>query len=188
MGLTAGRHQGLLLPRVLDLGESQRETIVITSFADEAPLTGINHVIDWGLAGWVSRLIARGWVDRGFGDLSLLSPAPGHGYRRLLHVGLGMSSAFSPRKAERAGTLMLRTLEKQQLNSAALILPGRSLGIVSASDAYRSLLALLDAGQRRSKGGSGLDLCVLERKAAAEEIRTLRDTLLRRRRDEQLLR
>ncbi len=188
MGLSASKRQGLFLPQALDLEASQRETIVITSFADEAPLAGINHVIDWGLAGWVSRLIARGWIERAFGDLSLLSPAPGHGYRRLLHLGLGPSTAFSPRKAQRAGSLVLKTLEKQQLSSAALILPGRSLGVVSATDAYHSLLALLDAGHHKSKAGVHLDLSVIEPPPAAEEIRSLRDTLLRRRRDEQLLR
>jgi hypothetical protein len=115
------------------LDELQTEVIVLTFFSDERPLRA--GLIDWRLCGAISRKLLAGYLHGTFGEKALLANPGKLGSERLLLIGLGQSAAFNESVARKACSLIAEALREAKLSSAALALPGRSLGLVTALEA-----------------------------------------------------
>ena len=123
------------------LDELQAEIIVLPFFSDERPLRGAAGLIDWRLCGALSRKIMAGYLDGRFGEKALVAAPPKLKSEALLLVGLGASAAFDTGTAERACSLIAGALTEAKVSTAALGLPGRSLGLLPALECMQLWLA-----------------------------------------------
>ena len=126
-------------PRSLD--ELQTEVIVVPFFSDERPLRGAAGLIDWRLCGALSRKLMAGYLAGSFGEKALLTNPGKLKSEAILLVGLGDSSAFDRSLAEKACALIAEALRDANVSTAALALPGRSMGLLSALEAMQRWLA-----------------------------------------------
>jgi leucyl aminopeptidase len=123
------------------LDELQTEVIVLPFFADERPLRGAAGLIDWRLCGSLSRKLMAGYLRGAFGEKALFANPGKLKSERLLLVGLGESASFDEGVARKACALIAEALREAKVSTAALALPGRSLGMVTALDAMQVWLA-----------------------------------------------
>ena len=123
------------------LDELQTEVIVLPFFSDERPLRGAAGLIDWRLCGALSRKLMAGYVRGTLGEKALVANAGKLKSERLLLIGLGESASFDQGVAEKACTLIAEALREAKVSTAALALPGRSVGLMTALDAMQVWLA-----------------------------------------------
>lgn len=123
------------------LDELQTEVIVLPFFSDERPLRGAAGLIDWRLCGALSRKLMAGYVRGTLGEKALVANPGKLKSERLLLIGLGESASFDQGVAEKACTLIAEALREAKVSTAALALPGRSVGLMTALDAMQVWLA-----------------------------------------------
>ncbi|MGB3050761.1 MAG: M17 family peptidase N-terminal domain-containing protein [Polyangiales bacterium] len=123
------------------LDELQTEVIVLPFFSDERPLRGAAGLIDWRLCGALSRKLMAGYLRGTFGEKALLANLGKLKSDRLLLVGLGESASFDHSVAQKACALIAEALREAQVSTAALALPGRSVGLMTAREAMQVWLA-----------------------------------------------
>jgi leucyl aminopeptidase len=123
------------------LDELQTEVIVLPFFSDERPLQGAAGLIDWRLCGSLSRKLMAGYLQGTFGEKALLANPGKLKSERLLLIGLGESASFDESVARKACALIAEALREAKVSTAALALPGRSLGLVTALEAMQVWLA-----------------------------------------------
>ena len=126
-------------PRSLDA--LQTEITVLPFFSDERPLRGAAGLIDWRLCGALSRKLMAGYLDGSFGEKALMSTPPQLKSERLMLVGLGQSIAFDAGVAARTCALIAEALTEAKVSTAALALPGRSMGLLPALETMQLWLA-----------------------------------------------
>jgi hypothetical protein len=155
------------------LDELQTQLIVLPFFSDERPLRGATGLVDWRLCGALSRKLMSGYIQGSFGEKALLTTPPKLQADGLLLVGLGESSGFSARIAENACFLIGDALTEAKVSTAALALPGRSIGLFTALEAMQIWLACSDAALDLE------ELSVIEEAAAHRSLDSLLDGLRR---------
>jgi hypothetical protein len=146
------------------LDSLQAELLVLPFFADERPLRGAAGLVDWRLCGALSRKLMAGYLDGRFGDKALLASPGKVKMDGLLLIGLGHSEEFGVATAEQACALIASSLTDAGVSTAALALPGRSLGLIPSLDAMQIWLAAAPTQSRIE------EIIVVER---AEEHRVL---------------
>ena len=124
------------------LDELQTEILVLPFFADERPLSGAAGLIDWRLCGALTRKLTGGYLSGCFGEKGMVAAPPKLKAEGVLLVGLGRVDAFDDGVARRACAIIADALRLSKVSSAALVLPGRSLDLLSASDALQLWLAV----------------------------------------------
>ena len=123
------------------LDDLQTEVIVLPFFSDERPLCGAAGLIDWRLCGGLSRKLMAGYLEGSFGEKALVRAPPKLKSEGLLLVGLGESKAFDAFAGAKACELIAEALTMAKVPTAALALPGRSLGLLPAPQAMQLWLA-----------------------------------------------
>jgi hypothetical protein len=149
---------------VLD-GAQKPESLVLSFFSDERPLRGAAGLCDFRLCGRLSRLLARGKVKGEFGESTLYPPRK-LGFPQLLLFGLGPGERFSESAARDASRKIFEISGRMAWKRAALVLPGRSTGRLSAR---RALELLLDEEKRPGHGSKLDELMVVESVAGQKE-------------------
>ncbi len=124
-----------------NLDELQTELVVLPFFSDERPLRGAAGLIDWRLCGALSRKLMAGYIDGKFGEKALVTAPSKMKSEGLLLVGLGSSIDFDENVAKRASALIAGALREAKVSTAALVLPGRSMGVLPASESMQIWLA-----------------------------------------------
>ncbi|MBW2279060.1 MAG: hypothetical protein JRF63_16355 [Deltaproteobacteria bacterium] len=135
-------------------------------FAELAPLTGVNGLVDWRILGQLSRLVIDGFVT-GEPDESLLFPLAGRlPHNNLLLLGLGQRERFNEHVFRRAVSRLFDHLDKldDDVSKLTVSLPGRAEGVCQAADAIDWLLPL--AEQR----GNNRQLTLIEPTAAQKDM------------------
>jgi hypothetical protein len=146
------------------LDELQTDVIVLPFFSDERPLRGAAGLIDWRLCGALSRKLMAGYLRGTFGEKALVANPGKLKSERLLLIGLGESASFDPSVARKASALISEALRDARVSTAALALPGRSIGLVTALEAMQVWLAVSPVGSELE------ELSIIE---LAQEHRTL---------------
>jgi hypothetical protein len=155
------------------LDELQTEIIVLPFFSDERPLCGAAGLIDWRLCGALSRKLMAGYLDGSFGEKALVTAPPKLKSEGILLVGLGESTGFDTGVAGRACTLIAGTLAEAKVSTAALVLPGRSMGLLPALAATQLWLAA------SSPDGDVEEITIIERAQEHRSLDSLFDGLRR---------
>lgn len=142
----------------------QSEILVLPYCSDERPLRGAAGLVDWRLCGALSRKLMAGYLGGRFGDKALLASPGKIKMDGLLLIGLGPSEEFGVATAEKACALIASSLTQAGVSTAAVVLPGRSMGLIPSVAAMRIWLAAAPAQSRIE------EIIVIER---AEEHRSL---------------
>lgn len=120
------------------------EVLVLGHFAEERPLLGVAGLVDFRLAGQLSRLLLRGRT-RGQPSQRVLVPArPRLAQERVLLVGLGPRAGFDGDRASSALRGIFAVLDGLTARSVVLSLPGRTDACLSPEAAIEAFLPLLD--------------------------------------------
>ncbi len=124
------------------LDEVASEVLACGVFADERPHHGAAGLVDWRLAGTVSRLVAREFVTGKRGEVVMLPLRPKLPFDKALLFGLGPRDGFDDDVFRDVTTHMLRTIEGLCARTAVVELPGRHRAAIDAERATDILLEL----------------------------------------------
>lgn len=134
-------------PSLNALDELDAEVLACTLWADVRPAHGVAGLVDWRMAGGLSRLLARRRVTGDLGEVVLLPGRPYTSFDKVLAFGAGPRGAFDDDAFRRVVGAMLRVSVDLAARGMVVELPGRHDGLVAAEHAADVLLA--SAGTRR---------------------------------------
>lgn len=123
------------------------EVLVATLTSDERPPQGVAGLVDFRLAGQLSRLLQSGFATGENGEVLLLPGKPKLPFDKILLFGIGGRDAFDEAAFQRAVEKILSTLEGLRARTAVVELPGRHFSALPPERAASVLLAC--AGNRR---------------------------------------
>ncbi|HEY2405706.1 MAG TPA: M17 family peptidase N-terminal domain-containing protein [Polyangiaceae bacterium] len=127
-------------PELRKLDLSGTEVLVASLASDERPPHGVAGLLDFRLAGHVSKLIRAGFAVGEIGEVLLIPGKPKLPFDKLLLFGIGRSSEFGEAVFRTVLDAILRTLEGLRARSAVVELPGRHFNAISPERAADILL------------------------------------------------
>lgn len=116
------------------------EVIVSTLASDERPPHGVTGLLDFRLAGRISRLIHDGFATGRVGEVVLVPGKPKLPFDKLLLFGIGKQTEFNDPVFRAVLDKILRTLEGLRARTAVVELPGRHFDAISPERAADILL------------------------------------------------
>ena len=116
------------------------EVIVSTVASDERPPHGVTGLLDFRLAGRISRLIESGFATGSVGEVLLVPGKPKLPFDKLLLFGIGRQTQFNEPVFRAVLDKILSTLEGLRARSAVVELPGRHFDAISPERAADILL------------------------------------------------
>jgi len=116
------------------------EVIVSTLASDERPPHGVTGLLDFRLAGRISKLIQSGFATGRVGEVVLVPGKPKLPFDKLLLFGIGRQRDFNDPVFRAVLDKMLRTLEGLRARTAVVELPGRHFDAISPERAADILL------------------------------------------------
>jgi hypothetical protein len=131
--------------RRLDLAGT--EVLVAPLAEDERPPHGVAGLVDFRLAGRISRLIQGGFATGRLGEVILVPGKPKLPFDKILLFGIGPTPGLGEAEFRSAIEQILTTLEGLRARTAVVELPGRHLGAIAAERAADILLE--SVGTRR---------------------------------------
>lgn len=137
------------VPRGLrHIDELSAEVIACGVYRDERPLRGLAGLVDWRLAGRLSRLAKRGFLLGEVGEVLAMPVRPRLPFDKLIVTGLGPRGAFGDATFRRVLERMLDALEGMHVKKAIVELPGRGDSAISADRAAEILLDVVGDSDR----------------------------------------
>lgn len=124
--------------RKLDLFVS--EVLAFSLFEGERPPLGTAGLVDYRMAGQVSRLIAQETLVGRLGEKMLLAARPRLPFDKLLIVGAGKAEEFNPQIFAGLIDQLLFTLSESHVRRAVVELPGRAMDLIEPELAAEILL------------------------------------------------
>ncbi len=115
-----------LAPTLAALDDHPAEVIACCVWSDERPMRGLAGLLDWRLAGRISRLAKESFVTGKAGEVLCMQGKPRIPYDKVLLVGAGPRDAFDEAACRTAIAALLRTLEGLHVKRAVVELPGRA--------------------------------------------------------------
>lgn len=163
-----------LVPDSLEsLDALQAQVLVLPFFEDERPLRGAAGFVDWRLCGALSRKLMAGYLHGSFGEKALVASPGKIKVDGLLLVGLGKSAEFGIQAGEQACAMIWDSLSQASPSTVAIALPGRSMDLITPTDATQMWIAKAPA---RS---SIEEIAIVERAEAHRTLESLFDGLRR---------
>lgn len=146
--------------RQLDLARA--DVIACGVYEDRRPLEGLAGLLDWRLAGLLSRLAKRRLVLGAPGELVLVPGRPKLPFDKLLLLGLGTRGAFAEEAFSRALERLVGALDGLLAKRAVVELPGRlddaitperalALTLEATSEAERDKMVLVEEDDARRR-------------------------------------
>jgi hypothetical protein len=135
-------------PDLRRLDEASSEVVVCGIWRDARPLTGLASLLDWRLAGRLSRLAKRGFLVGEAGEVLALPARPRLPFDKLLVCGLGPRASFGEATYRAVLVRALDALKGLSVKKAVLELPGRGDGGLEAERAAEILLDLIGDDER----------------------------------------
>ena len=130
-----------IAPDLRRLDQVATEVLAVPLASDERPPRGAAGLVDWRLAGMLSRVLCSDFVTGTLGEVVLMPGRPKLGFDKILLFGVGAQSGFDEGVFEVVVGKMLSTLEGLKARTAVVDLPGRRFGGITAERAVDLLLA-----------------------------------------------
>jgi hypothetical protein len=124
--------------RRLDL--SGTEVLVAALTSDERPPHGVAGLVDYRLAGRISRLAESGFATGEVGEVLLVPGKPKLPFDKVVLFGIGRMADFQERSFQDTVERILSTLEGLRARTAVVELPGRHFGAIAPERAADLLL------------------------------------------------
>ncbi|MGE0789318.1 MAG: M17 family peptidase N-terminal domain-containing protein [Sandaracinaceae bacterium] len=115
-------------PDLRRLDELKAEAIVLPLFENVRPLRGASGLVDWRLAGLLSRVLVRRYATGALGEVVLIPPRHRLPFEKLLLVGAGTIETFDVARFEALLDKTLTVLDRARVRTSVMVLPGRSVG------------------------------------------------------------
>ena len=112
-------------PDLRRLDEVGSEVVVCGIWRDERPFTGLACLLDWRLAGRLSRLAKQGFLLGEVGELLVLPARPRLPFDKLLACGLGPRASFGDPTFRTVLVRIVDALHGLSVKKAVIELPGR---------------------------------------------------------------
>jgi hypothetical protein len=135
-------------PELRRLDEVGSEVVVCGIWRDERPLTGLAALLDWRLAGRLSRLAKQGFLVGDVGEVLVLPARPRLPFDKLLACGLGPRASFGEPTFRTVLERILDALTGLSVKKAVIELPGRGDAGVDAERAASILLDVIGDHER----------------------------------------
>ena len=116
------------------------EIIVSSVASDERPPHGVTGLLDFRLAGRISRLMQAGFLTGKVGEVLLVPGKPKLPFDKILLFGIGKRADFNDPVFRTVLNKILRTLEGLRARTAVVELPGRHFDAISPERAADILL------------------------------------------------
>jgi hypothetical protein len=129
------------LPNLRALDKLGTEILVANTTVDERPAQGVAGLVDWRLAGRLSRLMQRRFLTGELGEVVLVPAKPKLPFDKVLLFGLGRRQDFDLSVYHAVLERILRTLEGLRARTAVVELPGRHFDAITAEHAADLLLS-----------------------------------------------
>ena len=161
----------VVAPSLSRLDDLRFDTLILSHFDDERPLTGVGGMVDWRLNGRLSELILEGVITGEYGEQLLYPQGSRMPFSKILYFGLGDRSKFSTTRYREATHRLLETMSRIGILSFAMCLPGgQELKMVPRQMVELFLHELQRVYMRRGLAQSEVDVCFLERPEVGREI------------------
>jgi hypothetical protein len=135
-------------PDLRRLDEVGSEVVVCGVWKDERPFSGLACLLDWRLAGRLSRLAKQGFLVGEVGEVLALPARPRLPFDKLLACGLGPRASFGDATFRTVLVRILDALTGLSVKKAVIELPGRGNGGLDAEHAAEILLEVLGDDDR----------------------------------------
>src|SRR5437588_5426815 len=112
-------------PELRQLDETSAELIACAMWKDERPMRGLAGLLDWRLAGKISKLARQNFLQGELGEVLFVPGRPRLPFDKIIVLGLGVKSEFTDDAFRTAVTKLIRTLEGLHVRRAVVELPGR---------------------------------------------------------------
>lgn len=129
-------------PTLDQLDLAGTEVLIAAIASNERPPHGLAGLVDWRLAGRLSRLIKQGFITGRVGEVTLVPGKPKLPFDKVLLFGVGSSEDFSEQVYRNLVPRILTTLEGLHARSAVVELPGRHFNGLAAEKAADIVLEL----------------------------------------------
>jgi hypothetical protein len=113
-------------PDLHRLDDTPAEVIACGVWSDERPMRGLAGLLDWRLAGRVSKLLRESFTKGEVGDVLCVQGRPRLPYEKVLFVGVGERASFDEERFRTALARLLGTLSGLHVKRAVVELPGRA--------------------------------------------------------------
>lgn len=135
-------------PDLRRLDEVGSEVVVCGVWKDARPLTGLACLLDWRLAGRLSRLARKSFLVGDVGEVLVLPARPRLPFDKLLACGLGPRASFDEATFRTVLARILDALTGLSVKKAVIELPGRGDSAVDPEQAAAILLDLIGDDER----------------------------------------
>lgn len=152
-----------ITPELRRLDLAGTEVLVACVLEGERPPRGLAGLVDWRLAGRISRLVLDGFVTGELGEVVLVPGKPKLPFDKILLFGIGARAELNERVFRAVIERMLETLEGLRARTAIVELPGRHVDAIEPSRAASILLEQAGAKQEH-------DVWTLVEPAAAQRV------------------
>ncbi|HVJ91183.1 MAG TPA: M17 family peptidase N-terminal domain-containing protein [Labilithrix sp.] len=137
------------VPRALrNLDEVSAEIVACGIYRDARPLAGLAGLLDWRLAGRLSRLTKQGFLRGEVGELLAMPVRPRLPFDKLIVAGLGPRGAFGDSTFKKVLDRTMTTLAGLHVKKAVVELPGRGDDAIAAERAAEIVLELIGDEER----------------------------------------
>lgn len=154
-------------PDLRQLDGAGGEVLACAIFSDEHPAKGVVALVDWRMAGRLSRRLESGLITGELGEVVLIPGKPRVPFEKLLILGAGPRADFDERAYATVIQRLLVTLGGLRIRMAVVERPGRHLGVI---DSARGIDLLLEA----SADSGGQDSWTLVETAEEQKLITQR--------------
>jgi hypothetical protein len=135
-------------PDLRRLDEVGSEVVVCGIWKDARPFTGLACLLDWRLAGRLSRLAKKSFLIGDVGEVLVIPARPRLPFDKLLACGLGPRASFDDAAFRTILTRILDALTGLSVKKAVIELPGRGDHGVDAEHAAEILLDIIGDDER----------------------------------------
>jgi hypothetical protein len=127
-------------PDLRSLDASGMELLACTVWEDQRPMRGVAGLLDWRLAGTLSKLARKGFLAGTLGEVLFVPGRPSLCFEKVLVFGLGARSAFGESSFRQVVSHVLTALTGLRVRRAVVELPGRADGMLEAERACELML------------------------------------------------
>jgi hypothetical protein len=127
-------------PEIRSLELLTQELLLLPLFVEDRPPGGALELVDYRLAGAVSKLMMEGRIGASLGSAYALGGRPKLGFERVVIVGAGSIATFNRAAAEQTVRRMLEAASELKARRATVELPGRARDLSSPEERIETLL------------------------------------------------